>query len=430
MKMSKISSIFQHPFVIIGAMITGVCTGIFAPKIGAFVQPFGDMFLSFLKMCLIPIIITSIAMSISKLFNKENDVGYSKRIVFYFSMIMVSVSSISLFMGILTQPGAEISGADSPKLQEIALSSSFINRTLDAAIEEQVQKSLVQFFTEAIPSNIFESLAKDNTFQVLIFAIILGVATSFLTADNQNKIHQFCDVTLTVFQKIINTVTLFLPFGVFCLMAGGISSLGTSSLIELLGFVTKVYLTFGLLFLLSTLVIRFKTGQSITNILSWLRTPLFIAFGTRNAVATIPATLEALENKFKLDSNITRLAVPLGAVLGRFGNIMYFSFATVFIAQLYNMSLSVEDCLLIIVGSIFAGINTSGATGAITLGMLSIVLDPLGLPFSAVLLLFIAVDPIIDPARTLMTIYPNVAATTLIAHKSKKGAAKEVSVEV
>jgi hypothetical protein len=109
--------------------------------------------------------------------------------------------------------------------------------------------------------------------------------------------------------------------------------------------------------------------------------------------------------------------VPLGVTICRYGSVIYFSLATMFVAQLYDTPLDAQAYAIILIGSIFAGMATSGASGVLTLAMMLLVLEPLGLPFEAVLVLFIAIDPIIDPLRTLLIVYVACATSALISGK-------------
>ena len=106
-------------------------------------------------------------------------------------------------------------------------------------------------------------------------------------------------------------------------------------------------------------------------------------------------------------------------IIFRYGTILTFSFAIIFVAQLYNIPLTMQGYMIVLVGSAIAGVTTTGAASISALSMMSIVFEPLGLPFGAALVLFVAVDPIIDPFRSLLTMYMNVGVTSLVVNREK-----------
>jgi proton glutamate symport protein len=117
----------------------------------------------------------------------------------------------------------------------------------------------------------------------------------------------------------------------------------------------------------------------------------------------------------KFERQAINVVVPLAVTVGRFGQVLYFALASLFIAQLYKADLGVGGLSIVVIGSIFAGIASSGATGIATLATMGVVLQPLGLPLDAVLVLFFAVDPIMDPFRTLCTLHTSIAVSAIIA---------------
>ena len=253
--------------------------------------------------------------------------------------------------------------------------------------------------------------------QIIIFSIIFGIAVAFTPKTHTKKIRNFFDTTLLIFSSIITSITVWLPIGIIALMASSASSIGFSMLVQMAGFILKAYALFFVIFIISTFIMASKTKKSFFYIIKAFKDPLVIAFGTRSAILPIPSILDAFENKLNLDQTTPKLLVPLGSVLGRFGNIAYFAFLSVFIAGIYQTDITLSIFLVISILTILGGLSTAGATGVLTLISLTIVTDPLHLPIGAILPLLIAVDAIIDPARTLVSVYTNCAAVTLVSQK-------------
>jgi proton glutamate symport protein len=146
--------------------------------------------------------------------------------------------------------------------------------------------------------------------------------------------------------------------------------------------------------------------------------PIMISFATRSSFAALPASISAIQDDLHFERESVSLMLPLGITIGRYGNIVYFALASLFVIQLYDLPLSVARLAIIVIGSVFAGIATAGSSGILTLAMIGIVLGPLGLPVEAVLIVMMAVDAVIDPMRTFLIVYVNIAATALIVRRT------------
>jgi proton glutamate symport protein len=183
----------------------------------------------------------------------------------------------------------------------------------------------------------------------------------------------------------------------------------------MINFVIISIFTFLLIYVICILVIWQQTGYPLVQIISALKEPTVLALATSSSFACIPATISALSEKLAFDRKTTQLVAPLAITICRFGTVAYFALAALFVAQLYQKPLDFGQLALIIFSSILAGMATSGTTGVLTLTLLDLVLTPLKLPLEAVLVLFIAIDPIIDPFRTMGLIHSSLAATALVA---------------
>ena len=151
-----------------------------------------------------------------------------------------------------------------------------------------------------------------------------------------------------------------------------------------------------------------------------LKETFVAALGTSSSFATIPSALHSLRHELHLDEQATKLVIPLGVSLNPHGTAIYFAISAVFIAQLYNTSLSAPALIIILVGSILAGIAATGAPGAGALPMIALILEPLGLPVATAVVFLIAVDPVLDPIITLTTVHANCTAAAMVAKDQHK----------
>jgi proton glutamate symport protein len=441
--------ILKHPLIILCGVAIGVLIGIFNAPLSAILEidnfakvvafP-GQLYLFFLQMTVIPIIITAISSSLGKLMRNKSSVGLIKKIAAVFVLCMVICALVGMAAGMFGKPGHGLSENTRSLLTNILSSkqsdAGFLEVSLGST-QTEVDISAAQpaglgsFFISMIPPNIFHALSLGSIMAILFSSIIFGIAIGFLPDESALLLINLCTAVFQAFQKLINWSLYLLPFGLICLLAGQIASVGVQIFVAMSKFIMLYGIGTVIIFVISTIIIWIRSGiQSPFKVISVLFEPILLAFATRNSMATLPSAINCLDNELKFNTNSVNLTLPLGMTLGRFGNIFYFALAVFFIGQIYNMPFLPIHYLVILIGVIFAGTATAGASGIVTLSMLSIVLEPLSLPLEAVLVIFMAIDPIIDPFRTFLIVYVNMAATTLIAERGDGRDITSVETEI
>jgi proton glutamate symport protein len=432
------SAVLKHPVTILAGVAVGVVIGLCNGRISALlgIGDFakiiaipGQLYLFYLQMTVIPIIVTAISSSLGKLMRNKSSSGLIRRIVIAFVVCMIAMALIGMATGIIGKPGAGLdedtrsllanliakadnSGSSGDAL-EISLSSG-----LESGGALSSRPSLGNFFRDLIPSNIFQALTTGSTMAIVFFSIIFGVAIGFLKEESASMLISLFAAVFEAFQRLINWSLYLLPFGLVCLMAGQIAAVGPQIFMAMSKFIILYGIGTAVIFVISSVVMWARSGiANPLRVFSFLFEPILLAFATRNSMATLPSAITCLDKKMRFNHTSVNLTLPLGMTLGRFGNIFYFAVATFFVVQIYGTQLEPMHYALIFLGVVFGGTATAGASGIVTLSMLSIVLNPLSLPLEAVLVIFMAIDPIIDPFRTFLIVYVNMAATTLIAKR-------------
>jgi len=437
------SSILKHPLTILAGVAIGVILGLLNGPISSalgmksfaeIISFPGQLYLFFLQMTVIPIVISAIASSLGKLMRNKSSAGLIKRIVVVFLIFMGICAFVGVACGMFGKPGSGLS-EDTRALLSRLLSSDkdgtggvlevMLGSSDDASVSQR--PGISSFFASLIPANIFQALTLGSVMAIVFFSIILGVAIGFLQDESALLLINLLTAVFQAFQKLISWSLYLLPFGLVCLLAGQIAAVGVQIFVAMSKFIILFCVGTVVIFVICTLVIWVRAGRRrLFNVISILFEPILLAFATRNSMATLPSAINSLETGLKFKSTSVNLTLPLGMTLGRFGNIFYFALAVFFVAQIYNTPLGPIQYFIIFIGVIFAGTATAGASGIVTLSMLSIVLDPLSLPLEAVLIIFMAIDPIIDPFRTFLIVYVNMAAASLVA---ECGQEREVSAK-
>ena len=430
-------TLLKHPLVILSGVALGIVIGIFNIPISNslgmenFAETLslpGQLYLYFLQMTVIPIIITAISSSLGKLMRNKSSGGLIKKIAVVFIICMIASALVGIAAGSFGRPGSGLSNDTHDLLAKLLSSEQDGVSILEVALgsgEDFVQAverpGMSSFFTNMVPSNIFHALSLGSVMAILFFSIIFGLAVGFLPDESSTLLINMLTAIFQAFQKLIGWSLYLLPFGLVCLLAGQIAMVGVNIFIAMSKFIVLYCVGTIVIFIFCSVIIWIKSGiRSPIKVLSILFEPILLAFATRNSMAALPSAINSLDNGMGFNSNSVNLTLPLGMTLGRFGNIFYFALGVFFVAQIYNMPLLPMHYLIILVGVVFAGTATAGASGIVTLSMLGIVLDPLSLPMEAVLVIFMAIDPIIEPFRTLLNVNVNMTATALIAERGEK----------
>ena len=427
-------SILKHPLTILSCGAIGILIGLLNTPISAAfgvdnfaksISFLGQLYLFFLQMSIIPIIISAIASSLGKLMRNKTSSNLIKRLVVIFLICMVICASVGMILGIFGKPGS-LSEETRSLLSNIIASSG--NEEISGILEMDFQLSdeitttqqpgMESFFMNMIPANIFNALSLGSIMGILFFSIIIGVAIGLLQEESSLLLINLFSAIYDTFQKIISWSLYLLPFGIIFLIAGQIATVGLQVFTAMTKFIILYFIGTIILFLFCTATMWIRLNdRNPLKIIAALFEPILLAFVTRNPMATLPSAINCLEKELKFNSTAVNLTLPLGMILGRFGNIFYFALGVFFVAQIYDTPFEFIHYLIIFIGVIFAGTATAGASGIVTLLMFSIVLEPLNLPMGAVLIIFMAIDPIIETFRTFLIVYVNMTATILIADR-------------
>lgn len=405
------------------SLFIGVAVGLYialwAKQYVDYIAPVGLIYVDVLKMCIFPILVSAISVSISRLMQARENTNYIGRMAVVFLISIIVSGILGVAMGEIGKPGK---GYD---IKTLSTLGSIINKAGTTDLEVSLSEPFVappktsfvnSFFSNLVPENIFAALSSGSSLKVLFFAILFGLAIGCLKKETSQTLVSSLDSMYLAFAKVVQWLMYFLPFGLCGLIAHDVSKVGIDVLVAMMKFVPIALASFAVLFVISSLVMWQRTG-SLIKPLQALKDTIVMAIGTGNALACLPSALTAMSEKLGYEKRTVDLLVPLTFTVCRTGPTLYFALATIFVAQLYNVELGVDSLTMVIIGSVFAGLATAGASGVVLLSMLSLVLAPLGLPVEAVMVLFIIIDPIIGPFRVVAIVHTSCAVVTLILPK-------------
>ena len=383
------------------ALLIAIIYGLFLTDYAYLVTWMGVLFLRALKMIIIPLILTSIISGVTNIGDAQNlgRLGF-KTVAYYLSTSLFAIVT-GLILVNLIQPGV---GADlglKKEVQELAGSSG----------------DLWELVLRMVPTNIFEAMVTFDILAVIFFSILLGF---FITkADEKTKdfLTTLFNSGFEVMMKITHFVIRFTPLGILGIVVGVVAE-QRENLVEVLGSLGKYSVTVlvGLLIhstITLPLIIRSIGKANPLKQFQAMTTPLLTAFSTRSSSATLPLTLDAVENNSGVSNKISSFVLPLGATINMDGTALYECVAAMFIAQAYGIEMTIIQQAIIIFTALLASIGAAGIPMA-GLVMISVILTAVDLPLEGVGLI-LAIDPFLDMFRTSVNIWSDSCGAVTIA---------------
>ncbi len=382
------------------ALILAVLFGIYLKEYIGYVAWMGEIFLRALKMIIIPLIFSSIVSGVTNLGNAENIGRLGLKTMSYY----IATSMLAIITGLILvnffKPGI---GADLNLTQkvEFGIESDTLGRTL----------------INIIPDNIFSVMSSNGQMlSVIFFAMLFGFFITRVRNDYQEMLTGFFNAIFEVMMKLTMFIIRFTPFGIFGLVAEKVAEQqNLTSLMQSLGLYMAVVIF--ALFIHSAftlpLIVRIIGKTSPVKHFKAMQTPLITAFSTSSSSATLPLTIQAVEENSGVSNKISSFTLPLGATINMDGTALYECVAVIFIAQAYGVELSVIQQIIIVITSLLASIGAAGIPMA-GLVMITIILTAVGLPLEGVGLI-LAVDRILDMFRTTVNVWSDSCGAVIIA---------------
>ncbi len=411
-----------HWRILIG-MLLGIVFGVVMANtswgpgfVSEWIKPVGTIFIRLLKLIAIPLIIASLIKGVSDLqdLSKFSRIG-GRTIVLYIITTVIAIS-IGLLLVNIVQPGNNVNDSVVTKITEQYQSTA---STKVASALQTKERGKLQFLVDMVPSNFFEAASSNrNMLQVIFFAIFFGIALLMVEDKYAKPLKDFFDGLNEVVLKMVDLIMLIAPYAVFALLAGLITDTQDPSLFVALGWYAFTVVGGLLLMMVFYLTVNyFITGISPMTFLKGIAPAQLLAFSTSSSAATLPVTMERVEEHLGVEGEVASFVCPVGATINMDGTSLYQAVAAVFIAQVLAFDLNFSDQLTIIVTATLASIGSAAVPGAGMI-MLVIVLEAIGLPqekLAVGLALIFAVDRPLDMCRTVINISGDATVAMLVA---------------
>lgn len=381
------------------------------------IKPFGNIFINALKLIAVPLILASLIKGVSDLKDISKLSKMGGRTIGMYILTTVIAVSIGLTIVNIIQPGNSIT--EETRNQLVESYSADASSKIQAA-EKQKEAGPLQALEDLIPSNIFAAASDNgNMLQVIFFAIIFGVGLILIPPDKSEPVKAFFDGFNEVILKLIDLIMLTAPYGVFALLAALVVEAPSADLfIALLWYAFSVLAGLVIMMFIYIFIVWLVTKKTPQFFLNGIMPAQLLAFSTSSSAATLPVTMERVEEHLGVDSEVASFVLPIGATINMDGTSLYQAVAAVFIAQAFGMDLSLSVQLGIIVTATLASIGSAAVPGA-GMVMLVIVLAQAGIPEAGLALIF-AVDRPLDMCRTTVNVTGDAAVSMVIARSVDK----------
>ncbi len=386
------------------------------------IKPFGTIFINALKLIAVPLILASLIKGVSDLKDIAKLSQMGTRTIVTFILTTVMAVSIGLLLVNIMKPGNAISEETRTELLNSYRDDA--SKRIDMA-QEQKETGPLQALVDIVPDNIFFA-ASDNTsmLQVIFFAILFGLGLILIPKKSSKPVKKFFDGFNDVILKIIDLIMLTAPYGVFALLAALVVESPSADLFSALA-LYGITVLIGLACMMGVYagIVWLFTRKSPGFFFRGIAPAQLLAFSTSSSAATLPVTMERVEEHLKVPKEVASFVLPIGATINMDGTSLYQAVAAVFIAQAFGMDLSLTAQLGIIATATLASIGSAAVPGA-GMVMLVIVLAQAGIPEAGLALIF-AIDRPLDMCRTTVNVTGDAAVSMMVASYMKSNKTKK-----
>jgi len=431
--MNKLKNFLSNHWTIIASLGVGVLVGLEAPRAAHAIKPFGDIYFKLIVMCCTVMLPVIIATSIGKIVVARDSRGFLARIFGGLLLTFVSVSALGIGAAFLaapiTAPTFETERAmgklmvnastHTPGDAPDALKNYYFVRELDTEkVAAKKRTGFGEVMADFFPDNIFDALANRKTVQVMIFSMIFGLLFNGMPPGVATSLLRLGESLFEAFNVMLTLLIYALPFGIIALIANETIGLDFDILLPLLKLAELLALLFLALAGVCLLVIRVASRRPWSQIFRALQEPLILSFVAENLVA-MPSLIRAMTDKLGFDRNRTGCAVPLWMGMEIHADVAVFAAASIFTMQLYHVPVGPTELVIVLCGSVIAGLSAMAAAAVLWVALIKNVLDPLGIPSAPIIFALMLFEPFFNGLLFLLNALVSCAAVSIVAGRER-----------
>jgi Na+/H+-dicarboxylate symporter len=356
-----------------------------------------DLFLAMIKMIIAPLVFSTLVVGIAHLGSGPAVGRTGLRTILWFLGATIVSLGLGLLLVNLLQPGVNSS---------LTLPTGGNSTGIDGGAID-----FKKFIVDLVPKSIFDAMANNKILPIVVFSVFFGIACAAV-GEKSKKIVVSLDELVSIMLTVTGYVMKFAPFAVFAAITAVVTKNGLGVILDYLEFIGGFYLALVLLWIVILAAGAVVIGKRVFPLIGYIKDPMMLAFSTASSEAAYPKTLDALE-KFGVSRRISSFVLPLGYSFNLDGSMMYCAFATVFIAQIANVPLSVGDQISMLL-TLMVTSKGMAAVPRASLVVIAATLTQFNLPIEGLVLIF-AIDQFLDMGRTATNVVGNSVATAVVA---------------
>lgn len=389
---------------------TGTEPGIFGIDYVVILGYIGDLFLNALKMIIVPLITSSIIVGVAGIGSGGNLGALGGKTLLFYATTTLAAILVGLIVINMIGPGYNADGE--PAREELAFTAT--PEEVAAKVGDKGAGDVAEIFLRMIPDNIVLAAAEGQMLGLIFFSILFGYFMTRLPHDFAEPLFSFWNGVFHVMMKMTEWIMKFAPIGVFGLVGGVIAEAGLKAAGPLAVFAIAVLVALSLhAFVTLPLLLRIVGRVSPVKTLVGASQAMLTAFSTASSSATLPVTIECVEDRIGVSNKISSFVLPLGATVNMNGTALYECAAALFLAQAYGLELTFGVQFSIVTIALMTSIGVAGVPSA-SLVAIAIILGAIGLPVEAIGVLMVF-DRILDMCRTSINIWGDICCATIIA---------------
>ena len=385
--------------------------GVFGVSFLSLFTYIGTIFLNALKMIIVPLIMSSIIIGIAGI-GSSGDLGaLGGRTILFYATTTLAAIIVGLVLINLTTPGI----SDGVPVRETMALKGNVDE-IAATVEGRGVGDIANIFLRLVPENIVMAASQGQMLGIIFFALLFGFFMTKIDNELAETLYRFWDGVFKVMMMMTEWIMKFAPLGVFGLVAAVITETGFSAAAPLLIFALTVLTALAIHVFITLPVLLRMAGVDAYKMFPAMAPAIMTAFSTASSSATLPITMDCIEEKVGVSNRVSSFVLPLGATVNMNGTALYECAAAIFLAQVYGLELSFAMQFLVVVIALVTSIGVAGVPSA-SLVAIAIILSAVGLPIEALAYLLVF-DRILDMARTSTNVFGDSCCAVIVARLS------------
>ncbi len=430
-KDSKVTTFMTSSWTLLAAIVATLLLLKYAPSVTEFMRPFGEAYMNFLKMTIIPFAVSATVSSLCKVMRERQSSHIMRRTVISACIVFMALVAYGIFAAVLTAKQVEPTDDtlayvgemmfENVKPGEVEDNWAVFSIHTREKEPPRVSTSLKDTLIDSIPENIFEALTEGDMVKILIFFCIFALTARYMPEDGYRAIQSFADGVMAAFVRILDWLFFLAAPGIACIIANTFANVDLDIVWRFTNLIILIIATLVVACIACLVVVWLFSGSSFLHVVGTLQDSLFIALAANSELLAMPKAMQAL-NTLGFDKKVINIVMPLGINLIPFGPTVLFSVSAVFCVNLYSIPLNAENILTLALTIPLASIATVQSSPLVWYGFLSIPLGMFGIPIGPTLIVLYAIDFIVDRLLSVLEVVGSAATVAMVKRAESKKA--------